>query len=310
MSSVTLLGPQSPTPNLKEALDAQGIEEPLAVISAGWEERESEQDELTSHVGRETRNLRLHARFEAVLQADRPLQEALVDRNDRLQTMQMLYRRQLHSSIEAVWELHDLKVQKMDLVVLERDQALGAVTRLDEHYLERVRGIHRAFEDLWDPTNRSALRDARAEVSAEIAECKGLLIAGGHVGVLLDRLRSFGIAEQARERPVFAWSAGAMAVTERVVLFHDSPPQGRGVPEVFDDGLGLAPQVIALPHAKHRLRMSDPVRVGIFARRFHPSTCVAMEVGCGLRWDGEAWEAFGRSRKLNRSGQVVGMVAP
>ena len=47
-----------------------------------------------------------------------------------------------------------------------------------------------------------------------------LAIAGGHVGVLLRCLKLFGVSPPA-ELPVVAWSAGAMALTDRVVLYND-----------------------------------------------------------------------------------------
>jgi len=40
-----------------------------------------------------------------------------------------------------------------------------------------------------------------------------------------------------------------------VILFHDTPPQGRGVSQVLDEGLGLAPGVVALPSPRQRLRL-------------------------------------------------------
>jgi hypothetical protein len=46
------------------------------------------------------------------------------------------------------------------------------------------------------------------------------------VAVLVNRLRLFGLGDLVADKTVFAWSAGAMAVSERVVLFHDDPPQG------------------------------------------------------------------------------------
>jgi hypothetical protein len=62
-----------------------------------------------------------------------------------------------------------------------------------------------------------------------------------------------------RPLPVFAWSAGAMAVTDRVVLFHDSPPAGPpATPRSSAHGLGLFPGVVALPHARRRLRLEGP----------------------------------------------------
>ena len=62
------------------------------------------------------------------------------------------------------------------------------------------------------------------------------------------------------ELPVVAWSAGAMALTSKVVLFHDYAPRGSHEAEVFDRGLGRVPGVIALPHARRRLRLEDRAR--------------------------------------------------
>jgi peptidase E len=59
-----------------------------------------------------------------------------------------------------------------------------------------------------------------------LAASHAVLIAGGHIAVLLNRLRLFDLSAVLRERPVFGWSAGAMVLTSRIVLFHDSPPRG------------------------------------------------------------------------------------
>lgn len=311
MPTITLLGPQLNRPILKETLDALGITDgPLALITAGWEEREPEQDRLKEHVGLPTIDLKLYQRFDEVVERDRAFVQALHDRNDRLRTTQTLYRKRLDPSLQAIWELHELKIPRMELVMPERAHALDAVAQLDAHYLERIQSIHGAFEDIWDLSDREALAEIRADVARDLDGCAAVLIAGGDVGVLLDRLRLLGIGPLLAGRPLVAWSAGAMVLTERVVLFHDNPPQGRGNPEVYDEGLALAPNVVALPHASARLRLDDPVRVGIFANRFAPATCVALDEGCGLTWDGEAWTAFGKTRRLTKQGKLVGMAAP
>src|SRR5436309_2408785 len=82
-------------------------------------------------------------------------------------------------------------------------------------------------------------------------------IAGGHVASLLNRLQLFGIGELAAGKSIFAWCGGAMVVTERVVLFHDSPPQGTGAPEVLDAGLALVGDVVAFPQPEFRLALGD-----------------------------------------------------
>jgi hypothetical protein len=76
-----------------------------------------------------------------------------------------------------------------------------------------------------------------------------------------------------------AWSAGAMVLTERVVLFHDDPPHGEPAAELLDAGLGLVRDIVALPDARRRLAMSDPDRLAALSRRFAPATCVTLDPG-------------------------------
>ena len=50
-SSVVWLGPQRFRPSVAAALDALGVDGPIAVVTAGWQEREAEVDELDAHLG-------------------------------------------------------------------------------------------------------------------------------------------------------------------------------------------------------------------------------------------------------------------
>jgi Peptidase family S51 len=317
MNNVTLLGPQRHQPFVKEVLDDQGIEGPLAVITGGWEEREDEVDDLREHIHRDTVNLGLFRRLEEVRRQDKPFAAAVMDRNDRLRAAQTFYRLRLASALSSVRKLNELKVSHLGLKVsqlallpAERSHALKAVSQLDGHYLKQIRGIHEAFQDFWNPEERPGIAETREEIKAALEGCSGLLIAGGNVGTLLDQLYLLRVGPLLRNLPIVAWSAGAMVLTERVVLFHDSPPQGRGNAEIYDDGLGLVPSVVALPHAAARLRLEDPRRVGIMAERFKPATCVALDEGSGVRWDGVSWTAMGRARRLTSKGKLAGMVAP
>ena len=76
---------------------------------------------------------------------------------------------------------------------------------------------------------------------------------------------------------VVAWSAGAMALTERVVLFHDFVPHGVAQTEVYGAGIGVVPGVVVLPHARRRLRVGDPIRMSVLARRFAPARCLVLD---------------------------------
>ena len=117
-----------------------------------------------------------------------------------------------------------------------------------------------------------------------MSTCEAIAVAGGHVASLLNRLRLFGIGELARNKFVFAWCGGAMAISERVVLFHHSPPQGPGAAEVLDRGLGLAGNVVVLPQPEFRLRLDDRERIQVLVRRFAPSTCLAMPARSRVTW--------------------------
>src|SRR5437764_854109 len=104
------------------------------------------------------------------------------------------------------------------------------------------------------------------------------LLGGRGANLLLHVLRLFDVSATLPPR-VIAWSAGAMAITERVVLFHDRAAHGPAQTEVLDAGLGVVRGVVALPHARRRLRIEDALRMSILARRFAPAACLVLDDG-------------------------------
>src|SRR5262249_45284855 len=134
--------------------------------------------------------------------------------------------------------------------------------------------------------------------------CEAVVIAGGHVAVLVNRLKLFGIAALVGDRPLFAWSAGAMAVAETVVPFHDSPPQGAGIPQGLDPRLGLCLGVGPLPPPRQRPRTDDPENVSLFARRFAPAACVALGDGAMVTCRRGRFEGAVATFRLDASGRV------
>ena len=125
------------------------------------------------------------------------------------------------------------------------------------------------------------IAEHRAAVAGVLGGASALVIAGGHVGVLAEVLHLFNIAAAPLSK-VIAWSAGAMALADRIVLFHDRSPQGPGHPEVYGAGLSLVREVVLLPHAKARLLLDDTQRMAVFARRFAPARCILLETGARL----------------------------
>jgi hypothetical protein len=166
----------------------------------------------------------------------------------------------------------------------------------------QLRKAHAEFERVWRTPERPVVARHRAELGRALEPAAALALAGGHVAVLLNRLRLFDPLALSGSRPLVAWSAGAMALSERVVLFHDNPPQGAGDAEVLESGLAAVPNVVSLPHAGRRLRLNDPVRAALFARRFSPAMSVLLERDSRIDWDGARLSGSESTFYLNRRG--------
>lgn len=304
MPRVTLLGPQQPIPSLITAIDSLGFRGRIAAITAGWEERELEDDELRAHLRGQSFNLRLWERTEEIFDKDPELLAGLRVRKERITRLQEIYRMRLGHAMEAVRDLFARKGFADDLEP-EQDDAVEAVRKLDAFQLERVAEVNHWFDERYRPAERDEIVGHRNDVARRVESADAIAIAGGHVGVLVTRLRLFDIATLAKTKPVVAWSAGTMAVGERIVLFHDSPPQGRGNEEVFEPGLGLARGVVALPHARKRLRLDDPLRVRLLVKRFAPATCLPLDPFDRVDVDGEKVICAPRTRKLEADGRVT-----
>lgn len=306
MADVTLLGPQRFLPTLGRAVRAAGVEGTLASVTAGWQEREAEDLELHEHLEERTSNLMLYARSEEVFERDPDLFRAHRERQERLRSMQELYRLRLAHLKRAARELA-AREGDPELLEPELEAAIAALRELDAHHLARIRAVNDAFDAAWRPLERPAVARHVAEIERALAGAEALAVAGGHVAILLNRLRLFGIDRLLGSRRVFAWSAGAMAVSERVVLFHDSPPQGQGNAEVLEAGLGWSVGVVALPHARRRLALDDPLRVALFARRFAPAHCLVLDDGSQVVLGEAGIRADSGVRRLTVDGRLAPM---
>ncbi len=125
------------------------------------------------------------------------------------------------------------------------------------------------------------------------------------MGVLLQVLHLFHVAPHVPPT-VVAWSAGAMALAERVVLFHDRAPQGFGHAELYDDGIGLVRGVVLLPHARRRLIVDDRTRMAVLARRFAPAHCVVLDDGARVDM-GDGTRLASEARVVGTDGRIVAL---
>jgi hypothetical protein len=306
---VVVLGPQRLQRTLAEALAAIGhrTSEPIATVTAGWEERESEDEELREHLGKRSANLRLYERADAALREDPELRAAVRWRTERLREVQELYRIRVAHALEAARELfrREPRANGADLLALERAGAIGTLRALDTEHEKLIGDIRAEFVARCRPYERPAVVRQRAEVERTLADSPVVCVAGGHVAILLDVLRLFEFPRLLGKRTLVVWSAGAMALAERVVLFHESPPEGQGSAELLDTGLGLVRGILPLPHARQRLRLDDPRRVALLALRFQPLLAIPLDEGARLEWNGKTWRGRADTRKLTGDGALA-----
>jgi len=301
---ITLLGPQR-RPTLEGVAASLYPEGPVATITAGWQERESDDAELGRLLGSRDVNLRLHARWLHVQERD-PL-FAVGERRlgELLAELQDLYLLRLDHALQAVYAVGRRGGNRIRSGVLA--EAIDTVRELDTAHLRRVGAVRGEFYQGLAPHDRPVIAEHRAEVAALLGDAAVLVVAGGHVGVLADALHLFNVAA-ALTSPVIAWSAGAMALAERIVLFHDRSAHGPGHPEIFGSGLSVLHGVLPLPHARARLLLDDTPRMAVFARRFAPARCVLLESGTRLDIGGDG-ELPPGTRMLAADGHVTTLEA-
>lgn len=281
--AVVLLGAQRFDPTLGEAVEELGVTGKIATVTCGWQERETDDADLVEHLQGKCVNLRLHWRAEEVFKADPALHKAHRERQTLLRHRQDFYRIRLEHALDSEHVIRQ-RAAPDEVVEEELVASMEAIREIDAKHLARCARDRAEWEERMRPHERPAVAKHRQEISDLVRGCEALAIAGGHVASLLNRLSLFGIDQLAHDRVVFAWCAGAMALSERVVLFHDSPPQGPGAAEVLDSGLGLAEGVVVLPQPELRLKLDDVERVGVYARRFAPAVCVAMPARSRVTW--------------------------
>ncbi len=314
--SVTLLGPQRLRPTVGETLVRLGVTGGVAAITAGWQEREDEDDELLDAPRRALVQPRAStgARRE-VFAADPELADGHSPRgSSALRDLQRLYRLRLDHALEAVARAAARRTGS------RRGCSIGAGPRpwrrcvsSTTRHLERTRGGARRVRAALAPGD-AGRRCARQRT--EIARSARGLRGGG------DRRRARGGAAQPaaplrrrldcwRASAVIAWSAGAMVARRpgRAVPRH-ARRRGAGNAEVFEAGLGLCPDVAAAaprapPAAPATTRSGSPSS----RERFAPAVCAALDEGGTARVDsrnGAGRPSRGRWHASSVDGSVTG----
>ena len=294
-----------------------GLGGPVATITAGWQDRESDDGELSALLGGRDVNLGLYRRWLEVAELDPAYAAAERRLADELAELQDIYLLRLDHALRAVYALQRRSGDQLRAQAV--DEAVAAVRELDAAHLRRVNQARGEFFADLRPHDRPVIARQRALVAEILGEAAALVVAGGHVGVLADVLHLFNVAPGLGSgtlgpgAPVIAWSAGAMALTDRIVLFGDRSPQGPGHPEVYGAGLSVLRDVVLLPHARARLLLDQVARMAVFARRFSPGRCVLLDSGARIELDtggdtgGGGWPAG--TRVLAADGRATALEA-
>jgi hypothetical protein len=268
---VILLGPQR-RPTLDAVVRSLGFAGPVATVTAGWQEREPDDGELKELLGGQGVALSLYTRWLDVQERDPEYAAAARALADVLGEMAEEYLLRLGYALQAVYALQR-RTSGRALA-----EAVSSVRALDDAHLAHVNEVRGEFFERLAPHDRPVIAAHRASVASLVGGAAALVVAGGHVGVLAEVLHLFNVAA-ALNSPVIAWSAGAMALADRIVLFGDRSAHGPGHPEVYGSGLSLVRDAVLLPHARARLLLDDTPRMAVFAQRFAPAACVPLEAG-------------------------------
>lgn len=276
-----LLGPQRFRLTAGSVLQEVAPEGAVATITAGWRDREKQDAELDEVLGGRSNNLHLWHRLIQVLGADPDFAAAAAAYNRAIDEANRLYSVRLTHALDSVYTT--MRISARDDL---RDSALRAslqsVRDIDAWYLWLVGELEQDLRTDGGMDSSDIVAQHRGEVSELLSGAAALAIAGGHVGFLSRCLRLFDVSPPAA-MPVVGWSAGAMVLTDHIVLYHDKGPAGVQPAEVWDRGLGRVPRVVALPHARRRLALDDQDRNIVLAHRFAPARVLLLDDGMHVR---------------------------
>ena len=160
---VTLLGPQR-RPTVNQVVGALDLDGPLATVTAGWLERESDDAELSGLLDRPNANLGLYGRWRDVQERDRDYALAEREHGAVLHELRLAHLVQLESALEVLYAIHRRSVQRPRVHAAALADAEAVVRLIDEAHLGRVREAHADFAAARGPQARPWDAEHRAQV--------------------------------------------------------------------------------------------------------------------------------------------------
>ena len=189
-----LLGPQR-RPTLDAVVRSLDLAGPFATVTAGWQEREPDDGELSTILGGRVVKLELYRRWLDVQERDPEYAAAERALQAMAAELQELYLLRLDYALQAAYALQRrAQADQLGGTLTERiaepvAEAVTAVRELDAAHLAHLNEVRREFFARLRPHDRPVIAEHRAAVAGLLGEAAALVMAGGHVGVLADVLR-------------------------------------------------------------------------------------------------------------------------
>lgn len=300
---IVLLGPQPNYESLQRAVQRISLSGPVTVVTAGWEEDESQDSELMDSLGVPATNLELFRRSEELFSDDPVLIQQLQQRQDELRLLRDVYRMRLDYASRALTELAGMNRSGPPWEA-EYESAMEHVRQLDRQYFVRTSQVCDDYDDRLQISERKHVRAHRVELAGIMGKSQALIISGGHAAIILNRLRIFGVLDMNPTIPLIAWSGGAMALADQIVVYHDWPAHGPSDPEVLRAGMGLFQDLLPLPDGRNRLDLENPQRVKAFAKRFDRYAPLVLDEGTLLERKAGRWNSDGPTIQLGQQGHL------
>lgn len=180
------------------------------------------------------------------------------------------------------------------------DRMVEMLRDLDDHFASAT-GLH--YNDTW--------RQLRARLEARVLEAGAIILFGGHLGALHRCLNFFRLREtfaeaMRRGTSIYAVSAGALLLCERIIVYNDFPSEfgPRREFQLFDRGFGLVRDLQIFPHCMDRIQTDDADNLAYLAHRFQNRTCVGLNEESFLLVEPEADDERARAVSVGRGDAV------
>ncbi|MFP5347889.1 MAG: hypothetical protein ACLGIA_12800, partial [Actinomycetes bacterium] len=190
---VTILGPQR-WPTVDQVVSELPADARLATVTAGWREREPDDAELQALLGGRGVNVGLFGRWLEVQDRDPELAVAHLEHRAVVDELNRLYVVQVEAALRALYEVMNVSEDRPRTRDAAFEDALTVVRTVDELHLSRLRSAQEDFFGAWHPEDRPVLAEHRDAVRDILQGSAAVVVAGGHVDVLLQVLHIFHVA--------------------------------------------------------------------------------------------------------------------